>query len=100
MMETTQGRARTEVDPLLRCMGKAWSLGILRCLNVKRKLGFGEIRDHLGASAKVLSERLKELEALDLVKRKVMSQTTPLNVVYSITQEGDRIMYHIEKMLK
>ncbi|WP_087974692.1 winged helix-turn-helix transcriptional regulator [Oceanobacillus rekensis] len=48
---------------------------------------FSEIQSSIGISGKVLSDRLKELEHLDIVKREVIPQT-PVLIEYSLTEKG------------
>ncbi|MFH1722725.1 MAG: helix-turn-helix domain-containing protein [Candidatus Altiarchaeota archaeon] len=45
---------------------------------------------------KVLSQRLKEMEANDLIKRKVHAQETPVRVEYEITPKGKDLRTIIE----
>jgi DNA-binding HxlR family transcriptional regulator len=45
---------------------------------------FGEIQPSIGISGKVLSERLKELEHKEIVKREVIPET-PVIIEYSLT---------------
>ncbi|WP_338469766.1 helix-turn-helix domain-containing protein [Niallia sp. XMNu-256] len=48
---------------------------------------FSEIVSSIGISGKVLSDRLKELEHLGIVKRKVIPET-PVIIEYSLTEKG------------
>jgi len=51
---------------------------------------FGEIQSSIGISGKVLSERLKELEQQEIVKREVIPET-PVIIEYSLTEKGHSI---------
>jgi DNA-binding HxlR family transcriptional regulator len=52
-------------------------------------LRFSEIQNKLGnISPKSLSDRLKELQSIDLILRKAYSEIPP-RVEYSLTEEGD-----------
>ncbi|MFC2949519.1 winged helix-turn-helix transcriptional regulator [Virgibacillus sediminis] len=51
------------------------------------KQRFSEIQSSIGISGKVLSERLKELERQDIVKREVIPET-PVIIEYSLTKKG------------
>lgn len=65
-----------------------WSLEILVLLYTMKLLGFEQIRKGLnGISHRVLSEKLKQLEARRLIRRKVIS-TRPVRVSYSLTEKG------------
>lgn len=48
---------------------------------------FSEIQSSIGISGKVLSDRLKELEQLNIVKREVIPET-PVLIEYSLTEKG------------
>ncbi|OMP68423.1 winged helix-turn-helix transcriptional regulator [Domibacillus epiphyticus] len=59
---------------------------------------FCSIRDALGISGRVLSERLKVLESEGIVKREVIPET-PVRIEYSLTEKGasfEPIMKEIE----
>ncbi|HLR11413.1 MAG TPA: helix-turn-helix domain-containing protein [Sporosarcina sp.] len=59
---------------------------------------FCTIESSIGISGKMLSERLKELEQLNIVKRKVLPET-PVRIEYSLTEKGkalEPIMTSIE----
>ncbi|WP_107943222.1 MULTISPECIES: helix-turn-helix domain-containing protein [Metasolibacillus] len=51
---------------------------------------FSEIQSAIGISSKVLSERLKELEQQEVVKREVIPET-PVVIEYSLTEKGHSI---------
>lgn len=60
---------------------------------------FSEIQSSIGISGKVLSDRLKELEQMDIVNRKVIP-ATPVMIEYSLTEKGrsmERILKSIEE---
>lgn len=48
---------------------------------------FNEIQTTIGISGKVLSDRLKELEQKQLIKREVIPET-PVIIEYSLTEKG------------
>ncbi|WP_077210744.1 winged helix-turn-helix transcriptional regulator [Bacillus dakarensis] len=51
---------------------------------------FKDIQSAIGISGKVLSDRLKELEHKDVVKRVVIPET-PVVIEYSLTEKGKSI---------
>lgn len=60
---------------------------------------FSEIQSAIGISGKVLSDRLKELEYQEIVKREVIPET-PVVIEYSLTEKGksmEPIIKDIEK---
>lgn len=48
---------------------------------------FNEIQTSIGISGKVLSDRLKDLESQDIIKREVIPET-PVIIEYSLTEKG------------
>lgn len=73
-----------------KILGKRWTLNILQELfaggGSKR---FNEIRRGIDWIApKVLSQRLKELQQFDVIKRTVHTDKSPVGVSYSLTERG------------
>lgn len=68
-------------------LGKKWTGLIIRCLldGPKRFSDLSELIPHL--SAKVLADRMKELEQLKLVNRTVYPEI-PVKIEYSLTEQG------------
>jgi DNA-binding HxlR family transcriptional regulator len=82
--------ARVNLE-IARTVFSKWSLETMVVLYSQRETGFADLRRHLhGISARVLSQRLKSLEELGFVERKVMS-TRPPRVTYVITREGHTV---------
>jgi DNA-binding HxlR family transcriptional regulator len=76
----------------VRVLGKRWAIPIMHEINTspREKAGFSELRNRLGdVSAKVLSERLKEMVEHDLLKRRVNASLTPIRVNYRLTKKGN-----------
>ncbi|MEN9938858.1 MAG: hypothetical protein RLZZ387_5437 [Chloroflexota bacterium] len=68
-------------------LGKRWTGIILRVL-IAGPRRFGEIVEQIGVvSDRVLSERLKELEAAGIVERRVHPET-PVRIEYLLTEKG------------
>lgn len=88
--------------PLLECMGViggAWTPNILWHLRGGPRR-FSELRiDIPPISAKMLSTRLRELEELGVLRRKVMP-TSPPSVEYSLADLGERLIPAIEAIAK
>jgi DNA-binding HxlR family transcriptional regulator len=94
---TAEALTLEEVDGLPRCcsryhravelVGKRWTGAILLVL-LEGPLRFCEITQVVPAlSDRLLSERLKELEAEDIVQRRV-HDGAPVRVEYSLTEKG------------
>jgi DNA-binding HxlR family transcriptional regulator len=52
---------------------------------------FSEIESKLPISGKLLSERLKELEKVGLIDRKIYADVVPIKVEYSLTEMGQKL---------
>jgi len=83
------GQAAPHVNlALVRSVFGKWSLDVLVLFYSHRQLGFGEIKKCLpGISSRVLSSKLKTLEASGLVQREVLP-TRPPRVNYALTERG------------
>jgi DNA-binding HxlR family transcriptional regulator len=71
-------------------IGKRWTGAILYSLfrNLKR---FSDLENVIpGLSGRMLSERLKELEAEGIVRRDVIPET-PVRVEYTLTKKGESL---------
>ncbi len=68
-------------------IGRRWSGAIVRSM-LAGSTRFGEILQTVpGLSDRLLSERLKELEAEGIVERTVVPET-PVQVIYRLTEKG------------
>ena len=68
-------------------IGRRWSGAIIRSM-LAGSTRFGEIMSTVpGLSDRLLSERLKELEAEGIVERTVVPET-PVQVIYRLTAKG------------
>ena len=68
-------------------IGRRWTGAIVRALMTGTRR-FNEIADTVpGISDRLLSERLKELEAEDIVERRVVP-STPVRIDYRLTAKG------------
>ena len=81
------GPRRFELDPLRKVLGK-WSIEIIAILHARGPVGFADLRKGLeGISARVLSQKLKEMQLNGLVSRTVLS-STPTRVQYGLSDRG------------
>ncbi|MGG1678647.1 winged helix-turn-helix transcriptional regulator [Neobacillus sp. NRS-1170] len=60
---------------------------------------FCALESSMGISGRVLSERLKDLENLDIVKREVFPET-PVRIEYSLTEKGQALQPIIKEIEK
>jgi DNA-binding HxlR family transcriptional regulator len=79
------------MDAVLRTLMGTWTTYILWLLRSNERLRFGEIKTLMsGISSKVLTERLRHLEATGLVDRDYRP-TIPPTVSYSLTRRGQEL---------
>lgn len=71
---------------MLKLIGNKWKILIIRDLldGTKR---FGELQKSIGCSQKVLTDNLRELEANELITRKIYPEVPP-RVEYSLSKIG------------
>lgn len=83
---------RCLADPLLKFFAQEWMSHVVFALARHGRLRFGALRRQLppGVSARVLSARLKALEAAGYVERRDLSERV-LHVEYSLTASGRAI---------
>ena len=72
-------------------LSKKWTISIIITIGNFNKLRFGEILSRVeGVTAKTLTERLKELKGLSIVKRIIYNEIPP-KVEYELTLEGKKL---------
>lgn len=79
------------LEILLSQISGQWTLYLIWVLDSKGALRFGELRRNVdGISTKMLTERLRLLESLELVHRHY-EPTIPPQVTYSLTERGKQL---------
>ncbi|MED4018172.1 helix-turn-helix domain-containing protein [Sutcliffiella cohnii] len=82
----TQPTICPKFEKAISLLSQRWTaLVVYQLLHGKQR--FSEIQSSIGISGKVLSDRLKELEKQDIVKREVIP-VTPVIIEYSLTEKG------------
>jgi DNA-binding HxlR family transcriptional regulator len=85
---TADPQSGCPMDAVLRTLMGTWTTYILWLLRSNERLRFGEIKSLMpGISSKVLTERLRHLEAAGLIDRDYRP-TIPPAVSYALTQRG------------
>lgn len=81
-------------------LSKKWTISIITTIGNFRRLRFNDILSRVeGVAGKTLAERLKELEALQLVKRTIYKEIPP-RVEYELTQRGEKLMKAIVPLIE
>lgn len=73
-------------EKALSILNKRWT-GLIIFQLLKGSQRFHMMETTIGISGRVLSERLKDLEKENIVKRDVFHET-PVRIVYSLTEKG------------
>lgn len=82
----------------LSIIGGKWKLAIVYQLHLSELLRFGELRSRLPKiTQKMLTQQLRELEADQIVARKVYAEVPP-RVEYSLTPRGESLREVIQAM--
>jgi DNA-binding HxlR family transcriptional regulator len=77
------------INYTFKFIGKKFSVLILRNMINGKQSRFNQLLNSIEKSnPKTLSTRLREMERLGLIKRKVYSNERPIRVEYSLTQKG------------
>ena len=75
------------IETTFRVIGKRWTILIIREI-FRGNTQFNRFMENIeGITPKVLTERLRELERLGIVKRRIVSEY-PVRVEYSLTDMG------------
>ncbi len=97
---TKQPRIRSEVEdcPVFitsQILGKRWTILVLQSLMTPCASGglrFNQLQKDLGwVSPKVLTQRLRELEAQEILNREVDATNIPPTVTYKLTLKGEAL---------
>jgi DNA-binding HxlR family transcriptional regulator len=87
------------VRNILSRFSDKWSLLVLSVLFSGKAMRYGEIRNQIpDISQKMLTNTLKKLEELSLIKRDAYAEIPP-RVEYSITDTGSNLMPAIKMMI-
>lgn len=85
----TQSTICPKFEKAISLLSQKWTVLVIYQLLLGTQR-FTEIQTAIGISGKVLSDRLKELEQLDIVKRNVIPDS-PVVIEYSLTEKGKSI---------
>jgi len=86
------------VDLTMNVIGGKWKAVILWYLGKEGVLRYGELKKILGkVTPKMMTQQLRELEALELVNRKEYFQIPP-KVEYSLTEKGLSVIPLLKSM--
>ncbi len=93
-MTCTQSNLCPKFEAAMTLLGKRW-VGLIISQLLEGKTRFSEIESSIPISGKLLSERLKELEEINIIERKVYPET-PVRIEYVLTEKGRALKPVIE----
>jgi DNA-binding HxlR family transcriptional regulator len=77
------------IDNTFKIIGRKFTVLILRNMINSKQTRFNQLLNSVeGANPKTLSARLREMEKLGLIKRKVYSHEIPIKIEYYPTEKG------------
>jgi DNA-binding HxlR family transcriptional regulator len=88
----------SKFEEAFQLLGKRWTGLILNQL-MDGPRRFSELESEIKISGKVLSERLKELEKLNIIDRKVYPEI-PVRIEYGLTKKGYSLKPIMEEISK
>jgi len=83
------------ITDVLKCK---WTLAIVNEMNTGANRPSAMQRELPGLTSKVLTDRLKKLEAFGLIKREVFAEVPP-RVEYTLTERGQELMGVLENVI-
>ena len=88
-----------DFEGTFRLLGQKHVLGILRTLLEESPRRFSHLRASVGVNTATLTERLKQLQKLGLVKREVL-RVVPRKVEYTLTPMGRDLVKIFRPMMQ
>lgn len=90
-MKSINGYCPRPLESVSDYISKKWTMSIIITIGNFGSLRFNELLKRIeGATAKILSHRLKELDEENIIIRKSFNETPP-RVEYSLTKKGQKL---------
>ncbi len=90
-MKSTNGYCPKPLESVTNYISKKWTISIIITIGNFRSLRFNNLLKRIeGATAKIISQRLKELEDEEIIIRKSFNELPP-RVEYSLTKKGKKL---------
>ncbi len=99
-MKSINGYCPKPLESVSDYLSKKWTISIIITIGNFGSLRFNDLLGRMeGATAKILSSRLKELEKEGVIKRKAFSEIPP-RVEYFLTQKGEKLKESLLPLIK
>ncbi|PIN76332.1 transcriptional regulator, HxlR family protein [Candidatus Woesearchaeota archaeon CG10_big_fil_rev_8_21_14_0_10_37_12] len=90
-MKSTTGYCPKPLESITSYISKKWTMSIIITIGNFGSLRFNDLLGRIeGATAKIISQRLKELEEEDILIRRSFNELPP-RVEYSLTKKGQKL---------
>lgn len=96
---TGPGGPRCDFEGTFRLLGQKYVLHILRALIERSPRRFNDLRESVGANTSTLTDRLRQMQKLGLLRREVI-HVVPRRVEYSLTPMGHDLVKIFPPMMK
>lgn len=91
-MKSINGYCPKPLESIYDYLSKKWTMSIIITIGNFGNLRFSDLLGRMkGATAKIISQRLKELEKEGIMKRNSFNETPP-RVEYELTRKGKKLM--------
>lgn len=98
-MKSSKGYCPRPLEEVSDFLSKKWSISIIITVGNFGKLRFNELKARLeNATAKILTDRLRELETEGVIQRRSYNEIPP-KVEYSLTKKGNKLMQALHPMI-
>lgn len=98
-MKSDEGYCPRPLEAASAFLSKKWTISIIVTIGNFDNLRFNNLLERIeGATAKTLTERLKELEREGITQRKSYSEIPP-RVEYSLTKAGKKLMKALHPLI-
>jgi DNA-binding HxlR family transcriptional regulator len=94
-----RGHDRCDFEATFQLLGRKHVLPILRALLSRTPRRFNELLHDVGANTAILTDRLRQLERLGLVRREVI-RVLPRRVEYALTPMGRDLVKLFRPMVR
>lgn len=98
-MKSQQGYCPKPLEEASAFLSKKWTISIIVTIGNFKKLRFNELQERLErTTAKMLSDRLKELKKEGIVQRRSFPEIPP-RVEYSLTKAGRKLVRALHPLI-
>jgi len=99
-MKSVGGYCPKPIESLSGFISKKWAMSIIITIGNFGTLRFNDLKDRLEkATAKILSERLKELGKEGIIKKRSFNEVPP-RVEYSLTNKGEGLLKNLKPIIR